>query len=97
MNQIIDYKKIIDTNKLHEIQTYVDSSHAMNMNTTVHTGGVSTFGIGVLTDNSIKQKMNPISSNEYEVIGNSKYLSYNIWYEYFLESQRHLTEENVLW
>ena len=52
------------------MQTYVYFYHAVHMDTRGHTGVVSTFGIGVLTDKSIKQKMNLISSNESEEIGN---------------------------
>ena len=38
------------------------------------TGGVITFGIGVLKYKQSKQKTNSISSNKSEVIGNSKYM-----------------------
>ena len=62
-----------------------------------HTGGVSSLNIGVLTAKSNKQKTNPRSFNESEVIGNSGYLPYNIWYEYFLEAQGHPMKLNILW
>ena len=52
-----------------------------------HAGGVSTFDIGVFMAMLIKQKTNSRNSNESEVIGNSEYLPYNIWYENFLEGQ----------
>ena len=58
MNQIIYDKRIIRTNNLQEIQTYFDSSYAAHMDIRGHTGGVSTFGIGVLTANLSKHKMN---------------------------------------
>ena len=51
------------------------------MDMRLHTGGVSTFGNGVLKANSSEQKMKPRSSNESDVIGYSEYLPYNISYE----------------
>ena len=67
------------------------------MDTRGNTGGVSTFGIGILADKSIKQKINSMISNKSEVIGNSDYLPYNIWYEYFLEAQGYPMKSNILW
>ena len=49
MNQKINGKIIIGANDIQEIQTYVDLSHAVHMEMRVYKGGVSTFGIGVLT------------------------------------------------
>ena len=62
-----------------------------------HTGGVITFGTGVLNAKSSKQKMNSRSSNETEVIGNSEYLPYNIWFEYFMEAQGYPLDSNIVW
>ena len=87
MNHKIDDKIIMGGNNLQEIQNYVNFSHVVHMYMRGHKVGVSTFGIGVLTDNSVKQKMNSRSSNESEVIVNSEYLPYNIWYEKLLESK----------
>ena len=54
MNQTIDNKIIIGSNDLKEMQAYYDSSHVVHMDMRGHTGGVSNFGIGVLTANSSK-------------------------------------------
>ena len=86
MNQTIDDEIITGKNNLHEMQKYVNSYLAVHLDMRGHTGGVCIFGIGFLKAKSSKQKINSISSNELEVIGNSKYLTYKIWYEYFLES-----------
>ena len=61
MNHTIDDKRITGTNNLHKIQYYDGSSHTVHMNMRGHTGGVSTFGIGVLTANSSKKKFNLIN------------------------------------
>ena len=63
MNQTIDNKRIIGSNYLQKIQNYVDSSHALNMETRGHTGGVGNFGIGVLMAKLSKQKIDSRSSN----------------------------------
>ena len=70
MNWKINNERVIGANKLHKMKTYTDSSHAMQMDMRVHTGGVSNFDIGVLTAKSSKHKINFISSNEYEIMGN---------------------------
>ena len=71
MNQKIDDERIIEANNLQEMQPYVDLSHVVHMDMRGHTGGVSTFGMGVLLAKLSKQKINLISSNKLEVIGNS--------------------------
>ena len=86
MNQTIDDNRIIGANELQEMHTYANLSHVVHMDMRGYTGGVSTFGIGVLTAESIKQNMNLISSNGLEVIGNSEYLLCNNWYENLLEA-----------
>ena len=63
MNHTINNKIIIGGNYLQEMNTYIDSSHTVHMDMRVHTGGVSTFRIGVLTAKLSKQKMILISSN----------------------------------
>ena len=80
-NTTIENESIIGANILHEMQTYVYSYNSVHMDMKGHTGGVSTFDIGVLTANSSKHKMNSRISNKPEVIVNIKYLPYNIWYE----------------
>ena len=79
------------------MHTCVNLSHAVHMEMRFHTGAVNNFGIGVLTDKLSKQNINSIYSNKLEVVCNSDYLSYNIWYEHFLESQGHPMKSNILW
>ena len=64
MNSKIDDYRIIATNNLHEMQTYVDSDYAAHMEIRGHKRGVSIFGVDFLTAKSSKQKNNFISSNE---------------------------------
>ena len=62
-----------------------------------HTGGVISFGTGIIHAKSSKQKMNSRSPNETEVTGNSEYLPYNIWVEYFIEAQGYPIKSNIVW
>ena len=62
-----------------------------------HTGGTITFGTGVVSVKLSKQKMNSWSSNKAEVIGNSEYLPFNIWFQYFMEDQGYTLDINMLW
>ena len=64
MNQIINEEIIIRENDLHEMQTYYDLSHVVNIYIRGHVVGVSTCILGVLRDNLIKNNMNPIISNK---------------------------------
>jgi hypothetical protein len=95
--QTIDDVRIIGADSLHEMQTFIDSSHAVHNDMRGHTGGVVTFGTGIVNSKSSKQKMNSRSSNETEVIGNSEYLPWVIWYEYFMEAQGYPITSNVVW
>ena len=87
IQQTIDDTRIIGIDRLDTMLTFVDSSHAVHPDMRGHTGGLITFGTGILSPRSSKQKMNSRSSNETEVIGNSEYLPTNIWHEHFLEAQ----------
>ena len=58
MNQTTNYKRIIGGNDLQEVQTCIDSYHAVHMDMRGHTGVVSSFDIGVLTANSSRHNIN---------------------------------------
>jgi hypothetical protein len=62
-----------------------------------HTGGLITFGTGILAPKCSKQKMNSRSTNETEVIGNSEYLPINIWHDYFSEAQGNKIKSNTFY
>ena len=87
LHQTINDVRIIGADDLLKMQTFIDSLHAVHEDMKGHTGGTITFGTGVVSVKSSKQKMNSRSSNETEVIGNSEYLPFNIWFQYFMEAQ----------
>ena len=95
LEQTIEDSRIIGAESLTKMKTYVDSSHAVHPDMRGHTGGAISFGTGILSHVSSKQKMNSRSTNETEVIGNSEYLPRNIWHDYFFEAQGYKLRENV--
>ena len=94
--QTADDVRIIGADNLHEMLTFIDSAHAVHPNMRGHTGGLTTFGTGIIDQKSSKQKMNTRSSTETEVVGTSEYLPKNIFFEMFMEAQGYKLESNVL-
>ena len=74
----------------------VDSAHAVHENMRGHTGGLITFGTGVVDQKSSTQKMNSRSSTETEQIGTSEYLPKNIYFQMFFEGQGYKLRTNYL-
>ena len=97
LHQTIDDVRIIGADDLLKIQNFIDSSHAVHEYMKGHTGGTITFGTGVVSVKSSKQKMNLRSSNETEVIGDSEYLPLNVWFQCFMEAQGYTLGSNLLW
>ena len=60
LHQTIEDVRIIGANDLFSMLTFIDSAHAVHPNMRGHTGGATTFGIGIIDQKSHKQK------NEYE-------------------------------
>ena len=61
-----------------------------------HTGGVTSFGRGILCSKSSKQKLNTKSSTEAELVGFSDFLPYPLWFLFFLKHQGYDLSENVI-
>jgi hypothetical protein len=60
-------------------KTWVDTAYAVHDDMKSHTGGIMSFGLGVLNVKSCKQHLNVKSSTEAEVVGASDYLQWLIW------------------
>ena len=52
-----------------------------------HSGGVTSFGLGVTNTKCNKQKLNTKSSTEAEVVGASDYIGHTIWTSGFIKEQ----------
>ena len=73
LKQTVEDVRIIGANNLFRMLTFIDSAHAVHPNMRGHTGGVTTFGTGIINQESWKQKMNTRSSTETEVVGTSEF------------------------
>jgi len=79
--------RTIGADDLHYMLMMVDPAHVVHEDMRGHTGGLLTFGIGVVDQKSSKQKMNTRSSTECEHVGTSEYLPKNTYIEMFIEGQ----------
>jgi hypothetical protein len=53
----------------------IDFAHAVHDDMRGHTGGITSYGTGIVDQKSSKQKMNTRSSTETEHVGTSEYLT----------------------
>jgi len=71
-------KRIVGADCLRRMLTMVDSAHTVHKDMRGHSGGLITFGTGVVYTKSTKQKMNTRSSTETDHVGTSEHLLKNI-------------------
>ena len=88
--------RIIGFNDLASLLTYVDASYAVHNNMRSHTGGMMTFGKGIIHGKASKQKLNVKSSTEAEVVGMSDYLPFSLWMANFLDAQGYKLLNNIV-
>ena len=93
----IDDRRILGTDDLLTMETYIDASHAIHNDMRGQTGGTITFGWGILHGGSSKQKLNSKSSTETELIGMSDYVPRKLWVTYFLEEQGYHLKRKVVY
>ena len=93
----IDDERVIGADDLGVLHTWIDSSYATHPDMKSHTGGVMSFGTGVIHARSNKQKLNTKSSTEAEVVGVSDYLPFNIWVRMFMEEQGYQLRQNIIY
>jgi hypothetical protein len=79
--------RIIGADDLLNMIVMIDSAHAVHDDMRGHTGGVTSFGTGVVDQKSSKQKMNTRSSTETEHVGTSEYLPKPVFFELFMGAQ----------
>ena len=77
----------VGADNLLDMIVMIDSAHAVHNNMRGHTGGITSYGTGVIDQKSSKQKMNTRSSTETEHVGTSEYLPKPIFFELFMEAQ----------
>jgi hypothetical protein len=76
--------RIIGADDLLNMIVMIDSAHAAHDDMRGHTGGVTSFGTGVVDQKSSKQKMNTRSSTETEHVGTSEHLPKPAFFQLFI-------------
>ena len=84
--------RIIGANNLQVMYTWVDASFAVHNDMRGRIGGVTSFGSGVVTHKSAKQKINAKSSTEMELVRASEYLPWMLWTKRFMDKQVQKTQ-----
>ena len=67
----------------------IHSASAVHDNMRGHTGGIMSYGTGIVDEKSSKQKMNTRSSTETEHVVTSEYRPKQIFFKLFMEAQGH--------
>ena len=62
-----------------------------------HTGGTTSFGVGVIHTMCSKQKLNTKSSTESEIVSASDYVTHMIWLSRFMEDMGYPMKKKVLY
>ena len=93
----IDLVLTLGADDIANMQAWVDVAYAVHEDCKSHTGGVMSWGWGVVLSMCKKQKLNTKSSTEGEIVGVSDYLPNMIWGKMFLEAQGYKIKENTLY
>ena len=93
----IDLVLTLGADDIANMQAWVDVAYAVHEDCKSHTGGVMSWGWGVVLSMCKKQKLNTKSSTEGEIVGVSDYLPNVIWGRMFLEAQGYKIKENTLY
>ena len=89
--------RILRADNLSIMKTWVDAAYACHPDMRSHTGGVISFGKGVYTQKSSKQKLNTKSSTESEVVGASDYIPWAVWTGWFMEAQGYSLSKSIFY
>ena len=93
----LDLKLTLGADDIKKMKSWVDVSYGIHADCRSHTGGLMSWGWGVLLSKSQKQKLNTKSSTEGEIVGVSDYLPNVIWARMFLKEQGFIVDENILY
>jgi hypothetical protein len=90
-----DYLTLSATS-LHNVRWWVDAAHAVHRDMKSHAGGAISLGRGVIYGTSKGQELNTKSSTQAELVGADDVMPQMLWTLYFLESQGHAIDDNML-
>jgi hypothetical protein len=84
----------LEADNVSVVKWWVDASYAVHADMRSHTGATMSLGKGAIYGTSTRQKLNPKSSTEAELIGVSDVMSQILWTMYFMEAQGYPLEDN---
>ena len=79
------------------VKWWVDAKFAVHHDMTSHTSGMLSMGRVALYSASNKQKLNTKILTEAELVGVDDLMSQILWMPYFLEAQRMIFYDNVIY
>jgi hypothetical protein len=97
LNGTREDKLYLSAENLHVIKWHVDASFAVHPDFRSHTGGVMTYGGGVIQSMSRKQQLNTRSSTEAELVGADDAATKILWTKLFMEAQGYEITHNILY
>ena len=80
----INDNRIMGADSLRDPYVWVNTSCVIHSNMRGHTGGLMSVGLGTIHNKSLKQKLNTRSTIEFELVGVSEYLPYDLLQVNFL-------------
>lgn len=93
----LDLKLTLGADDIMMAKSWIDVSYGVHNDCRSHTGGVMSWGWGVLLTKCQKQKLNTKSSTEGEIVGLSDYMPNIIWARMFLDAQGYTLKENIVY
>lgn len=90
-------RRILGSDGLSTLTTYVDASYAIHMDTKGHTGGLVSLGKGTIHTNSSKHKLNTKSSTEAELVSASDFIPWTLWLKRILEGQGYIMDRTIFY
>ena len=93
----MNMKRIIGSDGLSTLRTYVDASYATHPDMKGHTGGLISLGKGTIQTKSSKQKLNTKSSTESELVGASDFIPWTLWLKRVLEEQGYKMSRTIFY
>lgn len=88
---------VLEANDLNFIRWWVDAAFAVHPDFKSHSGAVMMLGKGMIMGSSKKQKINPQSSTEVEIVGVDNYARPILWTNYFMEAQGFKPRKTVIY
>ena len=97
LNGTIDMVRTISVKNLDEMKSWADASYAIHDDMKGHTGGTTSFRVGVIHTMCSKQKLNTKSSTESKLVGINDMMPMVLRVRYFLTAQGCHVKDNVLY